>query len=400
MSQELTESLNKDNNECNQNNDSPKEIKLSEPKTTEVHTKKLTPSTSEIKETETKKAEESNKFIANIKNSINNLISLTKQEEKKEEAKKELEPKKEEKNEEEKVDTKKEDDKKEDEEKEEAKKEENSQKKEENKNIINVPKDGEENKNIINFPKAEEKKHPKKEQNKFDYIFPIPNPNLKSEESKNSDPSYLSYKIPPNNFGSLNLKIPNNLRPKNKDQQNQNQNRLNFNLSYFSPITISCSINAHSVKRSKLRPKEKEQEFFEKIIKISDVSNVQEFWEVFQHLLKPNQCPVGSDYHIFKKGIVPMWEDKQNKDGGKLSVLLTWKYANVLWEEVTFNFAKGLLPYYDYINGIVISTRPKFLVLSFWIKCGNNAMVEKIRNALSGFLQAPSSNCFDFIPFH
>ena len=95
-----------------------------------------------------------------------------------------------------------------------------------------------------------------------------------------------------------------------------------------------------------------------------------------------------------------MWEDKSNKDGGKLSVLLTWKYSNVIWEEVTFNFAKGLLPYYDYINGIVISVRPRFLALSFWIKCRNTPMVEKIRNAVSGLMQAPSSNCFDFIPFH
>ena len=332
MSQEINNSSPKEDNQCTKNNDSPQECKTSGPATTDIETKKFATSTSETKEKETEKTEESNKFIDNIKNSINNLISLAKQEEKKEEAKKELEPKKEEKNEEEKVDMKKEDDKKEDEEKEEAKKEENSQKKEENKNIINVPKDGEGNKNIINFPKAEEKKHPKKEQNKFDYIFPIPNGIYKKEESKNSDPSFLLYKIPPNNFRSLNLKVPNYLRPKNKENQSQNQNHLNFNLSYFSPITISCSINAHTVKRSKLRPKEKEQEFFEKIIKIADVSNIQEFWEVFQHLQKPSQCPVGSDYHIFKKGIVPMWEDKLNKDGGKLSVLLTWKYANVLWE--------------------------------------------------------------------
>ena len=378
MSQEINNSSPKEDNQCTKNNDSPQECKTSGPATTDIETKKFATSTSETKEKETEKTEESNKFIDNIKNSINNLISLAKQEEaKKEEEKKEEEKKENDKKEE---NEKKEDEKKEEEEKEEEEKEENQ--------------------NIINDPKDEEEKHPKKEQNKFDYIFPIPNGISKKEESKNSDPSFLLYKIPPNNFRSLNLKVPNYLRPKNKENQSQNQNHLNFNLSYFSPITISCSINAHTVKRSKLGPKEKEQEFFEKIIKIADVSNIQEFWEVFQHLQKPSQCPVGSDYHIFKKGIVPMWEDKLNKDGGKLSVLLTWKYANVLWEEVTFNFAKGLLPYYDYINGIVISTRPKFLALSFWIKCANTAMVEKIRNALSGFLQAPSSNCFDFIPFH
>ena len=104
-----------------------------------------------------------------------------------------------------------------------------------------------------------------------------------------------------------------------------------------------------------------------------------------------------------------MWEDDMNKNGGKLSVLLTWKYSNVIWEETTFNFAKGLLPHFEYINGIVISMRAKFAVLSFWIKfavlsfwikTNTNSAVEQIRNALSGILQAPSPNCIDFIPFN
>ena len=149
-----------------------------------------------------------------------------------------------------------------------------------------------------------------------------------------------------------------------------------------------------------MKPIEKEEDFLEKIIKIADASNINEFWEVFQHLKKPNQCPIGTDYHIFKKGIIPMWEDDNNKNGGKLSVLLTWKYANVIWEEVIFNFAKGLLPHFEYINGIVISMRPKFVVLSFWIKTNNNTIVEKIRNAMSVMIQAPSTNCIDFIPFN
>ena len=282
-----------------------------------------------------------------------------------------------------------------------------SSQKEEKLSENNVSKDVEKDKDNNakdkeSIPKEEEKKQKSEKDNPNEYIFPIVNNfNTKLEESKNTDPS-STYKISPNDFRSLNLNIPENLKPKNKNQS-QNQNTISnsiFNMSHFNPITFSCSLNTHSVKKSKSKPIQKEQEFFEKIIKIADVSNINEFWEVFQHLKKPNQCPTGSDYHIFKKGIFPMWEDKLNMDGGKLSVLLTIKYANVIWEEVAFNFSQGLLPYYDYINGIVISTRPKFLALSFWIKCGNNAMVEKIRNALSGFLQAPSSNCFDFIPFH
>lgn len=269
-----------------------------------------------------------------------------------------------------------------------------------------------------------------------DFIFPIVN-FQKPEESKNSETSISSQnKFSTVDFSSLDLNIPDYLRPKNKFSiqpmhlnQNQNQNSSqgssglsnlqnifpspslplqnlfnyvlkNGKVSNFIPVTFSCSIDIPRDRKSRLRTKQKEQEFFEKIIKIADVNDINEFWAVFQHLKKPNECEVGTDYHVFKKGIMPMWEDVKNKNGGKLSVLLTWKFSNIIWEEVVFNFVKGYLPSFDYINGIVISIRPKFLVLSFWVKINNKNVVEKIKNALSELLQTPSDNCFDFIPFN
>ena len=32
---------------------------------------------------------------------------------------------------------------------------------------------------------------------------------------------------------------------------------------------------------------------------------MREFWDVFQHVKKPNNCPTGTEYHIFKRGITP-----------------------------------------------------------------------------------------------
>ena len=272
-----------------------------------------------------------------------------------------------------------------------------------------------------------------------EFIFPIVN-SQKVEESKNSEMdniSSLNKALQSSSivdFSSLNLKIPDTLRQKNKfshsislnqsftSNYSQNyglsniqnifpspslplQNFFGFVLkngyiSNFVPITFSCSIDIPRNGKGHFRSRQNEQEFFEKIIKIADVKDMSEFWSVFQHLKKPNECSVGTDYHVFKQGIVPMWEDSNNKNGGKLSVLLTWKFANVIWEETVFNFVKGYLPSFEYINGIVISNRPNFLVLSFWIKTGNNIIVEKIRNALSELLQTPSLNCIDFIPFN
>ena len=236
-------------------------------------------------------------------------------------------------------------------------------------------------------------------------IFPIVS-FKKQEESKNSELDSLS---PLNNelstnqldFYNMNLTIPENLSKKNNiissplsfDQSSYYNSMENsssyylpntsfishpfpkthkgkkynqkFSLSYFVPVTFSCSVNDHNEGKHKGKYIQDEKEFFSKIIKISDVSNMDEFWKVFQHMKKPNQCPVGTEYHLFKKGIVPMWEDDMNKEGGKLTVLLTLNYSNLIWEEVAFNFSKGFLPYYSYINGILISSRQKFIILSF-----------------------------------
>jgi hypothetical protein len=35
---------------------------------------------------------------------------------------------------------------------------------------------------------------------------------------------------------------------------------------------------------------------------------VQDFWDFYVHLVRPNDLPNTSDYHLFKDGIKPMWE--------------------------------------------------------------------------------------------
>ena len=68
------------------------------------------------------------------------------------------------------------------------------------------------------------------------------------------------------------------------------------------------------------------------------MTNFTEFWEVFRRIKKSSQFPVRTDYHIFKRGVLPIWADNMNKDWGKLSILLTWKSADIIREEVTLSF--------------------------------------------------------------
>ena len=48
----------------------------------------------------------------------------------------------------------------------------------------------------------------------------------------------------------------------------------------------------------------------------------EQFWSLYSHLVKPGDLASHSDFHLFKMGIKPMWEDEANKFGGKWIVRL------------------------------------------------------------------------------
>jgi hypothetical protein len=41
---------------------------------------------------------------------------------------------------------------------------------------------------------------------------------------------------------------------------------------------------------------------------------------IYNHMTRPSDIRSTTDYHLFKDGIKPTWEDPQNKNGGKWMV--------------------------------------------------------------------------------
>ena len=58
---------------------------------------------------------------------------------------------------------------------------------------------------------------------------------------------------------------------------------------------------------------------------IGSFSTVEGFWQVYDHIVRPNDFKTSADYQLFKEGIKPTWEDPQNKQGGKWMVRLKTK---------------------------------------------------------------------------
>jgi translation initiation factor 4E len=53
---------------------------------------------------------------------------------------------------------------------------------------------------------------------------------------------------------------------------------------------------------------------------VSFVNQIENFWSVYSILKRPGELGNISDYHVFKEGIRPIWED--NLTGGKWIVNL------------------------------------------------------------------------------
>jgi translation initiation factor 4E len=112
---------------------------------------------------------------------------------------------------------------------------------------------------------------------------------------------------------------------------------------------------------------------------MASFGTVEDFFGIYQHLKRPSTLPLVSDYHIFKKGIRPVWEDDENKRGGKWIVRLKKGVADRYWEDLLLaivgdQFAEAS----EEVCGAVLSVRNGEDILSIWTR-NNGGRVLKIR---------------------
>jgi translation initiation factor 4E len=110
---------------------------------------------------------------------------------------------------------------------------------------------------------------------------------------------------------------------------------------------------------------------------IASVQTVEEFWEVYSHLKRPSALPVVSDYHLFKKDIRPIWEDDENKHGGKWVVRVKKGVADRLWEDLLLSLIGDQFgDVRDEVCGAVLSMRNGEDILSIWTRTDGNRMIK------------------------
>ncbi|RMZ79751.1 hypothetical protein DV738_g3121, partial [Chaetothyriales sp. CBS 135597] len=136
-------------------------------------------------------------------------------------------------------------------------------------------------------------------------------------------------------------------------------------------------------------PANKFSDYEKSIAKVAGISTVEAFWAVYTHLKRPSALPTVSDYHIFKDGIRPVWEDEANKKGGKWIVRLKKGVADRYWEDLLMAIiGDQFLEAADEVCGAVLSVRSGEDVLSIWTKIDGGRNI-KIRETIKRILAFP-----------
>jgi translation initiation factor 4E len=75
---------------------------------------------------------------------------------------------------------------------------------------------------------------------------------------------------------------------------------------------------------------------------------------------------------IMKTGVMPIWEDKQNRDGGCFSYKISNKNVYLVWRDLTYLLVGESLStnigFVNNITGITISPKKNFCIIKIWMK--------------------------------
>ncbi|KAK2099080.1 Eukaryotic translation initiation factor 4E type 2 [Saguinus oedipus] len=82
---------------------------------------------------------------------------------------------------------------------------------------------------------------------------------------------------------------------------------LQYNYTFwYSRRTPGCPTSSQSYEQS--------------IKQIGTFASVEQFWRFYSHMVRPGDLTGHSDFHLFKEGIKPLWEDDANKNGEQFMV--------------------------------------------------------------------------------
>jgi len=130
---------------------------------------------------------------------------------------------------------------------------------------------------------------------------------------------------------------------------------------------------------------------------LGTVASVEQFWAYYCNMISPCDIPNLSDFHLFKQGIRPMWEDEANQMGGKWIVRLKKGLAARCWENLILAMLGEQFMVGEEICGAVLSSRYQEDIISLWNRtASDNVVTSRIRDTLKRVLNLPPNTIMEY----
>lgn len=129
----------------------------------------------------------------------------------------------------------------------------------------------------------------------------------------------------------------------------------------------------------------KSDNWLDTITEIITFNTIEDFWLIFNYIKKASNLDFMSDYYIFKKNIKPMWEDIENKEGGRMTIILK-KHKDYNYELLDNIWLYTILTLIGeqfnnkIINGIVLNIRKHQDRINIWTNSSNKNEIIEIGN--------------------
>lgn len=128
---------------------------------------------------------------------------------------------------------------------------------------------------------------------------------------------------------------------------------------------------AHSWTLWFTKPPSGKQDWNELLKEVITFNSVEEFWGIYNNITPASELAQKSDYHLFKQGVRPEWEDVQNKHGGRWAYTFKERKANDdIWLHILLAAIGEQLEDDgdNEVMGVVVNIRKAFYRIGLWTR--------------------------------
>ena len=123
---------------------------------------------------------------------------------------------------------------------------------------------------------------------------------------------------------------------------------------------------------------------------------VEQFWHVYDHLVRAGDLPPNTDLCLFRDGIKPDIEEDANVGGGRWTVKLRKGLSSRMFEALILAAIGRAYRLDDDMCGVVVSSRAEEDILSVWSSHRDREGTLRLQRAIIAILSLPPSTALEY----